>query len=53
MFEVHTILNINVSICQVELIQNSGNTSIKLKSNSIPQRTKVKKKLLKSHRSQS
>lgn len=47
MFEVHTILNIDVSLSQVELIQNCGKTSVKLKSNRIPQRIKVKNKVIK------
>lgn len=43
MFEVRGILNTDVSLSQVELIENCGKTSVKLKGNVIPQRSKVKK----------
>lgn len=41
MFEVYSVLNIGISLSQVELIQNCGKTSAKMKSNSIPQRIAV------------
>lgn len=41
MFEVHKILNIDVSLSQVAFIQSCGKTGVKLKSSSIPQRIKV------------
>lgn len=53
MFEVHAILNIGVSLSQVELIQNCGKASVKLEEQFYYSKKLKKKKLSKSYGNQS